>query len=138
RRHTRFTRDWSSEVCSSDLPPRWSTAGGMSPDACRRSANTPPLYVPNSQRSSRMYQATDYPEIREAVARLCARFPGEYWRDCDRQMAYPKEFVDALTEAGWLSVLIPEEYGGAGLPLSAAAAVLEEIQRAGCNGGACH
>lgn len=85
-----------------------------------------------------MFQATDYPEIREAVARLCARFPGEYWRDCDRQMAYPKEFVDALTEAGWLSVLIPEEYGGAGLPLSAAAAVLEEIQRAGCNGGACH
>ena len=80
----------------------------------------------------------NYPEIREAVAKLCARFPGEYWRDLDRRMAYPSEFVGALTEAGWLSVLIPEEYGGAGLPLSAAAAVLEEIQRAGCNGGACH
>jgi alkylation response protein AidB-like acyl-CoA dehydrogenase len=79
-----------------------------------------------------------YPEIREAVAKLCARFPGDYWRRLDREMAYPREFVDALTEAGWLSVLIPEEYGGAGLPLSAAAAVLEEMQRAGCNGGACH
>lgn len=79
-----------------------------------------------------------YSDIREAVAKLCARFPGEYWRALDREMAYPQAFVDALTEAGWLSVLIPEEYGGAGLPLSAAAAVLEEIQRAGCNGGACH
>ncbi|HLJ70858.1 MAG TPA: acyl-CoA dehydrogenase family protein [Roseiarcus sp.] len=79
-----------------------------------------------------------YAEIRQAVAKLCARFPGEYWRDLDRRMAYPTEFVNALTEAGYLSILIPEEYGGAGLPLSAAAAVLEEIQRAGCNGGACH
>lgn len=79
-----------------------------------------------------------YPEIREAVAKLCAKFPGEYWRKLDRGMDYPQEFVDALTKAGWLAVLIPEEYGGAGLPLSAAAAVLEEMQRAGCNGGACH
>ncbi|MFE1601782.1 acyl-CoA dehydrogenase family protein [Methylobacterium sp. ID0610] len=81
---------------------------------------------------------TTYPEIREAVQKLCARFPGEYWRALDREMAYPTAFVTALTEAGYLSVLIPEEYGGSGLPLSAAAAVLEEIQRAGCNGGACH
>ena len=79
-----------------------------------------------------------HPEIREAVQKLCAKFPGEYWRKLDRDMAYPKAFVDALTEAGWLSALIPEEHGGAGLPLSAAAAVLEEVQRAGCNGGACH
>src|SRR3954451_995989 len=79
-----------------------------------------------------------YREIREAVTRLCGRFPGEYWRARDREMAYPTEFVNALTEAGWLSILIPEDYGGAGLPLSAAAAVLEEIQRAGCNGAACH
>ncbi|TPI20991.1 acyl-CoA dehydrogenase family protein [Mesorhizobium sp. B4-1-1] len=79
-----------------------------------------------------------YQDIREAVAKLGARFPGEYWRALDRDMAYPREFVEALTEAGWLSILIPEEYGGSGLPLSAAAAVLEEIQRAGCNGGACH
>jgi acyl-CoA dehydrogenase len=79
-----------------------------------------------------------YPEIREAVAKLCARFPGPYWQEMDRQRAYPTEFVQALTEAGYLSILIPEEYGGSGLPLSAAAAVLEEIQRAGCNGAACH
>ena len=81
---------------------------------------------------------TSYADIRDAVARLCARFPGEYWRALDRDMRYPSEFVDALTEAGWLSVLIPEQYGGAGLPLSAAAAILEQIQHEGCNGGACH
>ena len=80
----------------------------------------------------------DYADIRDAVAKLCAQFPGEYWRKLDREMAYPKAFVDALTEAGYLSVLVPEEYGGSGLKLSAAAAVLEEIQRAGCNGGGCH
>ena len=80
----------------------------------------------------------DYPEIREAVARLCEDFPGEYWRELDRERAYPTAFVQALTEAGYLSVLIPEAYGGAGLPLAAAAAILEEVQRAGCNGGACH
>ncbi len=79
-----------------------------------------------------------YADIREAVARLCAQFPGTYWRDLDRRMAYPTEFVRALTEAGYLSILVPEEYGGSGLPLSAAAAVLEEIQHSGCNGGACH
>lgn len=82
--------------------------------------------------------AETYPEIRDAVAKLCARFPGSYWRELDRRMAYPTEFVTALTEAGYLSILIPEAYGGSGLPLSAAAAALEEIQRAGCNGGACH
>jgi acyl-CoA dehydrogenase len=83
-------------------------------------------------------ERTDYPEIREAVARLCAGFPGEYWRALDREGRYPSEFVNALTEQGYLSVLIPEEYGGSGLPLSAAAAILEEVQRAGCNGAACH
>ncbi len=80
----------------------------------------------------------EFHDIRDAVARLCAQFPGEYWRKLDREMAYPKAFVDALTQAGYLSVLIPEEYGGAGLKLSAAMAILEEIQRAGCNGGGCH
>ena len=83
-------------------------------------------------------ERSDYPEIREAVVRLCAQFPGEYWRELDRENRYPREFVNALTEAGYLSVLIPEEYGGSGLPLSAAAAILEEVQRAGCNGAACH
>ncbi|MFX6861643.1 acyl-CoA dehydrogenase family protein, partial [Acinetobacter baumannii] len=67
--------------------------------------------------------------MRESVAKLCAQFPGEYWRKLDREMAYPKEFVQALIDAGYLSVLIPEEYGGSGLKLSAAAAILEEIQR---------
>jgi len=80
----------------------------------------------------------DHADIREAVAKLCAQFPGEYWRNRDREMAYPTAFVGALTEAGYLSVLIPEQYGGAGLKLSAAAAILEEIQRAGCNGSGCH
>ncbi|MEE4144385.1 MAG: acyl-CoA dehydrogenase family protein [Halieaceae bacterium] len=79
-----------------------------------------------------------YPDIREAVARLCADFPGDYWRRLDRDSGYPTEFVRALTDAGYLSVLIPEEYGGSGLPLGAACAVLEEIQRSGGNGGACH
>src|SRR5271170_8445984 len=80
----------------------------------------------------------EHADIREAVAKLCAQFPGEYWRKLDREMAYPKAFVRALTEAGYLSVLIPEEYGGAGLGISAAAAVLETVQAEGCNGGACH
>ncbi len=79
-----------------------------------------------------------FPEIREAVRKPCARFPGAYWRELDRERAYPTAFVQALTEAGFLSVLIPEEFGGSGLGLGAAIAVLEEIQRAGCNGGACH
>ena len=86
--------------------------------------------------------STDHPDehtdIRDAVTKLCGQFPGEYWRKLDREMAYPKAFVDALTESGYLSVLIPEEYGGAGLKLSAATAILEEIHRNGCNAGACH
>ena len=80
----------------------------------------------------------DYTAIREEVAKLCAGYPGEYWRAKDRDRAYPTEFVTALGEAGYLAALIPEEYGGAGLPISAAAAILEEIQAQGCNGGACH
>ncbi|MGE0210665.1 MAG: acyl-CoA dehydrogenase family protein [Parvibaculaceae bacterium] len=85
-----------------------------------------------------MFEVEDHREIRDAVAKLCERFPGEYWRKLDAARAYPAEFVAALTEAGYLATLIPEEYGGAGLTLSAAAAVLEEVQRAGCNGAACH
>lgn len=79
-----------------------------------------------------------YTELRDAVARLCAKFPGQYWRECDRHMKYPAEFVQALTDAGWLSALIPETYGGAGLPLSAGAAILEEIHKSGANAAACH
>lgn len=79
-----------------------------------------------------------HPEIRESVRRLCAEFPGSYWQALDRDRIYPTEFVRTLTKAGFLSVLVPEEFGGAGLGLSAATAILEEIHRSGCNGGACH
>jgi acyl-CoA dehydrogenase len=77
-------------------------------------------------------------EIREEVRKLCARFPGEYWRKLDAERAYPTAFVTALTESGYLGALIPEEFGGAGLPLAGAAAILETVQAEGCNGGACH
>ncbi len=80
----------------------------------------------------------DYTAIRDEVAKLCQQYPGEYWRAKDRARDYPTEFVTALGDAGYLAALIPEEYGGAGLPISGAAAILEEIQKQGCNGGACH
>jgi acyl-CoA dehydrogenase len=76
--------------------------------------------------------------IRHAVRALCEKFPGEYWRALDRERAYPTEFVEALTHAGFLAALIPEEYGGSGLTMSAAIAIMEEIQANGCNGAACH
>jgi alkylation response protein AidB-like acyl-CoA dehydrogenase len=77
-------------------------------------------------------------QIRESVRALCAKFPGEYWRALDRDRTYPTEFVGALTKAGFLAALIPEEYGGSGLSMMAAAAIMEEIQASGCNGAACH
>jgi len=81
---------------------------------------------------------SEYAPIREGVARVCAQFPGEYWRRLDAERAYPAEFVAALSEAGFLSAMIPEEYGGSGLNLTAAAVILEEIHRQGCNAAACH
>ena len=84
------------------------------------------------------HKAEDHAEIREGVRALCAKFPGEYWRALDRERAYPTEFVKALTQAGYLAALIPEEYGGSGLGLSGAAAILEEVQASGGNGAACH
>jgi acyl-CoA dehydrogenase len=83
-------------------------------------------------------EAQSYAEVRQSIRALCAQFPGSYWRELDRERSYPKAFVDALTKAGFLSALIPDEYRGSGLPLSAAAAILEEVQAAGCNGAACH
>jgi alkylation response protein AidB-like acyl-CoA dehydrogenase len=77
-------------------------------------------------------------DIRDAVAKLCEAFPGAYWRKLDEALAYPTEFVATLTRKGYLSALIPEDYGGLGLGLSAATAILEEIHRAGCNASACH
>ena len=85
-----------------------------------------------------LIQADEHAEIRASVAKLCAGFPGDYWRKLDERRGYPTEFVQALTEAGYLSVLIPEEYGGSGLGITAAAAILETIQAEGCNGAACH
>lgn len=80
----------------------------------------------------------DHADIRDAVRQLCARFPGEYWRRLEQAEAYPTEFVAALTDSGFLGALIPEEYGGTGLPLRAASVILTEIHAAGCNAGACH
>jgi alkylation response protein AidB-like acyl-CoA dehydrogenase len=85
-----------------------------------------------------MSESEDIAEIRRAVRALCAEFPGEYWREKDRERAYPGEFVDALTRAGFLAALIPEEFGGSGLKLDAAAVIMEEIQAAGCNGASAH
>lgn len=82
--------------------------------------------------------ATQHDEIRAAIRSLCARFPEKYWQECDQALRYPSEFVAALTEGGWLSVLIPEEYGGAGLGTLEAGIILEEINRSGANAGACH
>jgi acyl-CoA dehydrogenase len=80
----------------------------------------------------------DIAQIRQAVAALCARFPGEYWRALDRERGYPRDFVQALTQGGFLGCLIPEEHGGSGLGIGAAAAILEEVHKSGCNGAACH
>jgi len=88
--------------------------------------------------TSKLPPQQSHPEIRDAVQKLCLDFPGEYWRKLDKDRDYPTEFVKALTDSGYLAVLIPEEYGGSGLNLSAACAILEEIQKSGGNGGACH
>ena len=80
----------------------------------------------------------DYPEIRAEVAKICSGFPGAYWRELEEAQAYPEAFVRALTESGYLGALIPEDFGGAGLPLRAGAVILETIHREGCNAGACH
>ena len=80
----------------------------------------------------------DYPEIRDGVRKVCADYPAEYWRAKDEIAEYPHEFVDAMTKAGYLGALIPEEYGGAGLPVRAGSVILEEIHASGCSAAACH
>ncbi|WP_047470722.1 acyl-CoA dehydrogenase family protein [Delftia sp. ZNC0008] len=82
--------------------------------------------------------SNNFPEIRDAIRALCAEFPDEYFRKIDEQRAYPETFVDALTKAGWLAALIPQEYGGSGLGLTEASVIMEEINRCGGNSGACH
>ncbi len=85
-----------------------------------------------------MHAPNEFPEIRDAVRALCAQFPDEYFRKVDAERAYPEAFVDALTKAGWMAALIPQEYGGSGLGLAEASVIMEEINRCGGNSGACH
>lgn len=85
-----------------------------------------------------MNYTLNHVEIRDAVSKLCLKFDGKYWQNCDKNNSYPTEFVNALTEAGYLSALIPEDYGGLGLSLSVGVAILEEIHKSGCNAAACH
>src|SRR5437870_12986752 len=80
----------------------------------------------------------DYPELREAVRKICERYPGAYWRKLEAEQAYPTEFITELTQGGFLASLIPEEYGGSGLPLRAAAVILEEINASGCTASQGH
>jgi acyl-CoA dehydrogenase len=80
----------------------------------------------------------DYPELREAVGKICERYPGAYWRKLEAEQAYPTEFITELTESGFLASLIPEEYGGSGLPLRAAAVILEQINASGCTASQGH
>ncbi len=87
---------------------------------------------------TQMTLGEDYPEIRDGVRKVCADFPLEYWHDKDEIAEYPHEFVNAMTESGYLGALIPEEYGGAGLPIRAGSVILEEIHAAGCSAAACH
>jgi alkylation response protein AidB-like acyl-CoA dehydrogenase len=101
-----------------------------------RASGVPGIYGESFLGATSM--TTDFSEIRDAVARLCAAFPGRYWRERDRARAYPQEFVEALSAAGYLAVLIPEEFGGSGLGIEVASVVLEEVHRTGCNGAACH
>ncbi len=82
--------------------------------------------------------ANDYSDIREAVRAICAQYPGEYWRKLEDSNGYPKEFVAELTGSGFLSALIPDEYGGSGLPLRAGGVILEEIHASGCDASSCH
>jgi acyl-CoA dehydrogenase len=96
------------------------------------------MNTPDSTSTVSMSLTEDYAEIRESVRRICADYPGAYWRELDEREAYPTEFVKAMTEAGFLSALIPEEYGGAGLPLRAACVILEEIHASGGNASATH
>lgn len=123
------------------LHPKNSRADRQGPRSCEHRAhwsNRPARLLGKNVLALDTLQGTDFPEIRDEIAKLCARFPDEYWRKLDRAAAYPTDFVAALSDAGYLAALIPPEFGGAGLPLAAAAAILEEVQRAGCNGSACH
>jgi acyl-CoA dehydrogenase len=100
--------------------------------------NKPVDHIKAEQNSMTLHVPDQYQEIRDAVRALCAGYPDEYFRRIDYERAYPAEFVDALTKAGWLAALIPQEYGGSGLSLAEASVIMEEINRSGGNSGACH
>src|ERR1700681_4186977 len=98
-------------------------------------------YGPNSDQSGEpvmLALGEDYPELRESVRKICEKYPGAYWRKLEDEQAYPTEFIAELTEGGFLASLIPEEYGGSGLPLRAAAVILEEINASGCTASQGH
>jgi len=95
------------------------------------------MQAPDSQ-NTMIHPPDQYQEIRDAVRALCAQYPDEYFRKVDEARAYPEEFVDALTQAGWMAALIPQEYGGSGLTMAEASVIMEEINRSGGNSGACH
>src|SRR5262252_4354643 len=121
----RRSRRWNArKTCSIGIP---------SSCPCQR---LPAAY--SGSMKKRSAEPEEFADVRAGVRALCAKFPGEYWRALDRERAYPTEFVAALTQAGFLAALIPEEYGGSGLSMTAAAAIMEEIQASGCNGAACH
>ena len=84
------------------------------------------------------HQSDEHAQLRDAVRALCITFTGEYWRKIDEERGYPEEFVKALTDAGWLAALIPEQYGGSGLSVAEASVIMEEINRSGGNSGCCH
>src|SRR5690606_31394494 len=120
--------------CASAL--RSPPSGRPAPETTTRSGRAhlpwpPDIYKVPAETVGEDVTDEDFSDIRHSVRSLCARFPGEYWRGLDRERRYPGEFVRALTEAGMLAVLIPEEYGGSGLGIAAAAAILEEIHRSG-------
>ncbi|GAA5232597.1 acyl-CoA dehydrogenase [Verticiella sediminum] len=99
---------------------------------------TSPNETPADSAAISLTLGEDFPDIRDAVRRVCAAFPDEYWRELDEREGYPTDFIAALTEAGFLAALIPEEYGGSGLPLRAAAVIMEEVCAAGCHAAAGH
>ena len=105
---------------------------------CMTLGTQPLLSITHHSYPLSMKSTDQYQEIRDGVRALCAQYPDEYFRKVDEQRAYPEAFVDALTEAGWLAALIPQEYGGSGLGLAEASVIMEEINRCGGNSGACH
>src|SRR5215470_19521219 len=136
RRSSRCTRRTSRVSARTRCRPSISRRVS-SPSLSDAGLNAPIAVRPD--RGETMTHAVDpYQDIREAIRDLCAGFPAAYFREIDEKRGYPDAFVDALTKAGWLAALIPQEYGGSGLGLAEASVIMEEINRCGGNSGACH